>query len=862
MKNRVISLFIIFTMLLGMMAAVQAAEETEQYKDREEILQNLMTLPEEITAEAQSISRGAYAQALAALINRGQVPAGGGSSSKFYDIYGSQRQADAVAALEARGIVSGDGSGFFEPGRNILFSEALKMLLSAMGYDEAARQSGGYPSGYIGVAAGLGLLNNIALKAEDMLTGTAFMQLFYNALETDILVADKILGDFFVMKSGEKKVLNGFLQCGMQKGVLDATAYTALYSAAGLGGDRISVDGTVYMLSEQARDIIEYLGYRVKIYFREIDGADTIVAYELLNNDVLEIEDENLISFEDFVLYYEKDGREKHISLDKGMSVIYNGVYTDHYTAQMLTPALGSVRLIKNGNSSKYDVIIIEDYQNDVVAAVDVPNNRIYKRINTQDILELGSSAGNVFIVSDQGYDMELTDIPVNAVISVMSSRDGSYIKMIVSTQTIVGTVGAIHSNSTERTVIEVAGERILTAKEFDMNAVSGGSSCEFYLDFKGRAVFCIDTAFSEGWCWGYLIHYYQDEAQEDYLKVLRSDNLTVDYKIKSRININGERYELDNLKGCISLFSEGKLKRQVVRFQINSSGELTKIQTADAEHSEKSPLRLLASGRKMYRGTSKTFEFISYLKDDTIVFVVPALNTPYKQDGSFRVENVGYFTDYGYYQINAYAVGDGMSEASAVAVVQNDDELAAEISENNSLYVVANKEMCMNEDDEVVTSLTLRLGNQEVTYPVIEEAWENVKCGTQTGRFEVEKGDTIRFSLNKKNEINLLQLIYDASVQSYTKPNSAIINTSFNGQPAMIYARAESRPEDSINRVTVNMGFLTGDRNLRMLPAEQFTSTVIHYNERSVTVEPYTNASQIKTADTFGEENASKIYA
>lgn len=863
MRQKIIGLLIVIATLFGAaMPSGWAAEHTESWEEEAALLNNLLTISGEITLGAQTVSRGAYAESLASLLGYDAWLSSGSAESGFYDIYGSERTARAVAILESRGIIRGDGSGFFRPEQPITYAEAVKMLLSAMGYDIEAEEQGGFPAGYLRVAVKSGLAKGIGAGAEEPLDGETFVRLFYCALDTKILTVEKYSEneEEKELRLGDKTVLNGLLRYGSQVGVVDATKYTALYSADGLDKEQVRIGGTVYELSEQAQGVIDYLGYRVKAYFKEIDGKETVIAYEVLNNDILEIEDRDLIAFEDSVLEYQSGGKIKRVTLDRNIAVIYNGVYTDSYTPEMLLPDLGSVKLIKNGSSSGYDVILVENYKNDMVAAVNVSEEKIYQRIDTAEVLELSREAKDVLIVNDKGFDIELKDIAVNSVISVMQSKNGSYVKIVVSEKVVAGTVRGVYNSDEKRKMLTIGDEKLLVSERFGTVLPQIGSGGEFYLDFKNRIVFCINAAFSEGLHWGYLIQFGQSGFGGGIVKVLRADNLMFEYPLADKVTVNGERIGADKITACGALFNEGVLKRQAVQFGVNANNEISRIQTAAEANSPDSPIRLLTSGRKMYRGTSKTFEFSSYLKDKTVVFVVPPASKPYRQDEDFRVESIGYFVDFANYQVNVYAVGDNMSEAAVVSVVQDDEELADGISENNSMYVVAQKEQCLNEEGERVTQLTLRLGNAETSHIVVENAWQNVQRGTESGAFDIDVGDTVRFSMNKKNHINLLQLIYDASEQTYSKPNSTIINTSFNGQPAMVHCRAENRPEDSVNRVVVNTGFLTGDRALRIIPAEQFTATVIDYREDRVLVEPYTSAAQIQTLDTYGETGASRI--
>ena len=59
------------------------------------------------------------------------------------------------------GIIKGMDDGNFYPDDNITITDAAKIIVSALGYNVIAEQSGGYPQGYLKLASDLEILDDV-----------------------------------------------------------------------------------------------------------------------------------------------------------------------------------------------------------------------------------------------------------------------------------------------------------------------------------------------------------------------------------------------------------------------------------------------------------------------------------------------------------------------------------------------------------------------------------------------------------------------------------------------------------------------------------------------------------------------------
>lgn len=92
-------------------------------------------------------------------------------------------------ATDKFGFIQGYGNGMFAPESHVTYAEAVKMLVCCLGYEERAAAVGGWPSGYLSIAAEIGVTKNISFQADVAVTRGDLAQLIYNALNTPILYA-------------------------------------------------------------------------------------------------------------------------------------------------------------------------------------------------------------------------------------------------------------------------------------------------------------------------------------------------------------------------------------------------------------------------------------------------------------------------------------------------------------------------------------------------------------------------------------------------------------------------------------------------------------------------------------------------
>lgn len=117
----------------------------------------------------------------------------GGVSGSYYDCCFTDVPRDHwaywyVALCKEHDIVDGMGNDIFVPDSSVTLSQAVKMILSAMGYGILAESNGGWPAGYVSTAAKYGILDGITEKTDSPATRATVAKLLDNALPAPVVL--------------------------------------------------------------------------------------------------------------------------------------------------------------------------------------------------------------------------------------------------------------------------------------------------------------------------------------------------------------------------------------------------------------------------------------------------------------------------------------------------------------------------------------------------------------------------------------------------------------------------------------------------------------------------------------------------
>ena len=545
MRNlkKVIALVAVFAMMVSTVAFAQFSDvaEDHDYYEAIEMLSNLEILtgddqdgdgtmdfrPEDKITRAEVaviISR------IQGINNAAQV------TTEFVDVPSSHWASGYVAQAAGQKIVNGYGDGNFGPEDNVLYEQAVKMLMETLGYAPFVEANGGYPTGHLTAAQRYGVVEGVVGGTPGVeATRGQIAQMVYNAIDTPIM--DR----YTYGKDAEYMIFDGksdrdFMtlltrDLGVKKftAILDTTAITTLTAAKTIDtSDKAVVDfdftdyktddyynyeikavedGTVFEGDSEASAL---LGQEVEVYVKEASRRgeyDIISIAATAKNSALAI---GLDAFKayvdggaaaDTIQYYKNatDRTATEVKLTVAPKVILNGVATDFdvFTALADKTWSGEIVLLDNGSTTNYDIIFVNvntpvvvdevsangkvTIKNDDAKTID--NERISLYFDEEDTTQ-------IINLTKDGVAIDFTELAEWDVISVLANSKNAYIEAeVISSGKIEGSVSA-KTPITTGYAYTIAGDNYQVAKyAYECGSLQPGSAGIFYIDAFGKIV-------------------------------------------------------------------------------------------------------------------------------------------------------------------------------------------------------------------------------------------------------------------------------------------------------------------------------------------------------------------------------------
>ena len=491
-QNRIICLICVIAMLLGCFVQPAMADfsdtKNHTFEQAIEMLSAIGVVegnpdgtfaPDNLVTRAEIITMILRATDVAEFV-------GSSASNPFTDTVNHWAK-DYISYAYNMGIVSGNGDGTFSPDSNVTFEQAVKMVVNMIEYGYVAEGNGGYPGGYITVAAQNKITDNIGSSMGSALTRGQVAQLIYNAMNTPMLVQDNWGDNVSYSKGGENDTLMAkFMLDTEGYGVVTKVSYTALDGTIGTDRENmveITVDNKRYLMDKGNTNADTLLGREVDflavsncrdndkytlLYIKETDRNESL---KVQKEDILDADYENRI----YTYYNEETDKQKEIKLAGNVSVIYNNQYVKEPAKADLIPDDGYVVFVENNGAKGYDVVFVYDFVNAVVSSSVVDDDvlKVYFKTGSKvPKLEVEPKDMDKTVIPyfDGEYvdvnDLLNTTIPKWAVASVATSKSGDVVEVHFSTKVASGIVDG-SSDDDGKLRYSVDGEWYYVSNEF-----------------------------------------------------------------------------------------------------------------------------------------------------------------------------------------------------------------------------------------------------------------------------------------------------------------------------------------------------------------------------------------------------------
>ncbi|MBE7025808.1 MAG: S-layer homology domain-containing protein [Ruminococcaceae bacterium] len=596
--KKIFAILLTFAMLLTMSTVGTSAAFTDtegtKWEKAAEVLNALGIVEGKAEGEYDpegSLTRAEMATIILRAVNmQSTAPAG----LVFSDVATNHWAYSNIAAAYQLGIINGTSATTFAPDAPVTGEQAVKMVVSALGYAVKAEAQGGYPSGYLTQASQLNLLKGVEIGG-NMSRGNMAV-LLYNALDAELFLPAAYGDEVFEFETdASKTLLTYYLKA---EHIVDAVSATPMMKyrdlsmrpSRKLAMDEVAVGARVLKVGNT--DAQNLFGIRSDIYIRTEGDSDTATILAIIPRASVEVIDVNVQDIEkgqtnakQFV-YTDKNGVDKKINI-AGAKLFYNG-YEETVTADLLTPSAGKVRLLlENGNCM---VVIVESFKNYMVDSVNKEDNEIrLKNVAAPIILD---EMPTIF-TDEQNLPLIIEDVGKYDILSIAESMSGDKVRRIYRCYaTVKGTVTECGEDE-----IRIGEAVYPVALPLTDGTIELGQSATFRLDFTG-AVAAVDTQNNAdkkyGWLTSAAVSNGLDGVPQ--IRVFTGEGKWEVFAFTNYVRFNGQTVASDALllpgqaQGAAlwtantapTLFdSNGNIVPQLITYKLNDAGLISELHTA-----------------------------------------------------------------------------------------------------------------------------------------------------------------------------------------------------------------------------------------------------------------------------------------
>ena len=597
--KRIVSFLIVLSVIFGSFTFVNA-EESAVGSTEAQILKGLGIYD---TAEiAPTITRSDFVVIVARLmgISDDEIPAP--TKQVFIDVALDHPRAGIINYLFERGIMIGHDDASFKPDENLTCQEAAKILVSVLGYKELAEANGGYFTGYLTAASDSGILKGVKVKYSDAIDTGNLAIMMVNTMEADMMSV-KISGEGTTISTDEGvTIMNKYLNVGKYTGIVTGYGYTSIESVdKEYGENRAEIGGVNFFAGKT--DITDFIGMNVEVYYRDDNGEYTIAYIGEKRNTYAVIDANDIEKAELEQIEYYKDAESSRTSTFKiaeNAAFIYNGKKMAAITASDLLPDLGSVKLIDNNSDGKADVVIINDYEEFVVKGVLATEEKVTTEYG-KETLDFSDVSADIQYYS-AGELTDFSSITKNSVLNITRSKNTNgrkLIKVYITEEAVSGKVTSIEHDEDEHIVTlddgnqyEISAElakyiennktynEATQSYEYVLDYPSNGNSYDFKLNMDGKIADY--SIIIEGKQYGYIVKCYLDEEDEKtYIRMFTAQGEFIRTTLRDKVTLNGKKTESKGISAVLDPY-------QLIIYELDSEGVVTKIRTAEDKTAEK----------------------------------------------------------------------------------------------------------------------------------------------------------------------------------------------------------------------------------------------------------------------------------
>ncbi len=790
MKNlkKVLALVTMFTMLLSVAVSAGAlypdVDDNASYAEAVETLNALGIMIGDDQGNfnpEKGITRAETAAIIARIRALGEAASAAGGTI-FADVPADHWAAGYVNLAQQSGIINGYGDGNFGPEDAVKYEQVIKMIVAALGRTPEAEKKGGYPSGYMIIAAQENITKGVSVKAGEDAPRSAVARLVFNALEVDVMEQENYTtGDEEYKVIKDKTLLKDYLKVNKVEGIVEGSYLTA--ATIDTEDDKIAIDVTKIngyasgdnfdadLAADIAAGVAEgktnaaaLVGCAVAAYVAENEETNELellaIAKRSGRNEIIEIAADQIEDYTDGVLVYYEDDKEIEIELDITLEFFNNGYDRGEVAAFLgggYATSNGVLTLIDNGtdNDDQFDVALLKEATGDaVVKKVDAEGKRLEGYAGPIDIDVEDEDVITKFYKAD-GAAAAFEDIAVDNTLTFYNN--GNIVVVYISDVVVEGYVKEVIDNEYvigENAYEPAAGVTVLPTDEG-----------KFFINVEGEIAYKIANAASGTYAYLLEAALYKvgtkDKLELTYLTedgVWESTNLadnTTVYNAGVKKYAKFDRADANIESGAFTGFLTAEFAANnpasgalIFQFTKNSDGLINKLYIGDAGVDNE--IYLSKDDTASERAFDEDDFRISniYMNAETKVFNV-AETVATKKDITV-VKAGSLFVDTNEYTVNAY--DRDQYDVPAIMVAMN---AQADIVAGTKLLVVDRIAETQDEEGETIYKIYGYQNGEEVYGVTVPDTEIEI-----TGAEAVVAGDVIIFSLDVEGAIDKIEVV------------------------------------------------------------------------------------------------------
>lgn len=773
----------------------------------------------------------------------------------FTDVPVDNPYYDYVTYCAKSGYMAGFSDKTFKPYEPILTDHALKVLVSVLGYDYLALSQGGYLQGYILTAKNLNLLKGINLPSGENILLCETAKLLSNALSVPVARVTGV-GDDLNYTIDEKVTLSSlYFDIYSDKGVMVATDIAAINGYMKADEDSIVINGTKFYVN--GINPYDYLGCHVNFVYKTNKDKERneIIKISLSDkNETLIIDREDIISIQmGQISYADENLNTKTVKLSQTFEFIYNGENKNFDISYIQNSLYGQLKLIAT-EGGVYDLMLYENFETVVVERIDDEEFAVFDKATGKkysfDFKKIRS-----LILDSNGKEVAFETIKISDVLTISNSSSFikarvSDLKEFINVSSVSVSDGIIYGDNKEY--------KFAKDKKSLISLVEYNTLVTLHIDALGNVA---DIEFSKDRSekrWAYLIKSNDVTVSEDvtiYVKAYTDRKTIETFVLNTSPVINGSKKKNITYSDFKSLVLPGN----VFAFELNTDGELSKIETARPSYGNNTygeyedGLSIILSGNYEYNSSAvtKSFGTRAYIGNNTFVVKVPETKNLEKST-ELDFSEVDLVGDYKY-DITAYGFSKDDKYADVITVTaDNSDSYNARLV----IGVVTRIVKAVDEDGQERTKVYYMMSNEE-GFGYINDG----EIVAMDSTVALHSDDTSAYGTMKLKDIK------PGDVIALSKDNSdTIIKFKFYYTPSANYVHSKEQSEDQDYRVVkvpvkkIDSEFITFDIYTRYYSSSWSESEYpeyIRYKNANVTVVRKAGDNYVATPGTINDVKA-----